>query len=173
MAEDARRDDMINAIMAQPGSVMWVVACRVRFEPDDPAIAIPVELGRTLQADTIAELAQMMGVPAANLQAAFDQYNAGFDGVPDPFGLRTYGSRMGTPPFYAATRSPTVHYTMGGILIDTQTRVLDMNNRPIPGFYAAGEVTGGIHGANRLGGNALADNIVFGRIAGQSAAARR
>jgi len=76
-------------------------------------------------------------------------------------------------PFYAARRIPTVHHTMGGLLIDEYTRVLDGNNNPIPGFYAAGEVTGGIHGTNRLGGNALTDAVVFGRVAGQSAASRR
>jgi fumarate reductase flavoprotein subunit len=59
---------------------------------------------------------------------------------------------------------------MGGLFIDTQARVQGENNQPIPGFYAAGEVTGGVHGANRLGGNALADASVFGKIAGQSAA---
>ena len=65
---------------------------------------------------------------------------------------------------------PTVHHTMGGVVIDTDCHVLTEAGAAIPGLYAAGEVTGGIHGANRLGGNALADTVVFGRIAGQSAA---
>ena len=173
VAEDARRDDTINAIMAQPGGIMWVIADRARYEPDDPLISVQVEIGKALKANTLEELAQMMGVPATNLRAAIDQYNAGFDGVPDPFGLSTFGARMGVGPFFAAQRTPTVHHTMGGLLIDTNARVLDRNNRPIPGFYAAGEVTGGIHGANRLGGNALTDTNVFGRIAGASAAAGR
>ena len=72
-------------------------------------------------------------------------------------------------PYYACPRSPAVHHTMGGVRIDTLCRVYNENGEIIPGLYAAGEVTGGIHGANRLGGNALTDTVVFGRIAGQSA----
>jgi flavocytochrome c len=170
VAEDARRDDMIKAIYKQPGSVMWVVADRARYEPTDPLISVQVEIGKAIKADTLDELAQKMEVPAASLKASIDQYNAGFDGVTDPYGLRTYGKKMGTGPFYAARRLPTVHHTMGGLLIDSSARVIGANDRPIPGFYAAGEVTGGVHGANRLGGNALADCSVFGKIAGASAA---
>ena len=59
---------------------------------------------------------------------------------------------------------------MGGLVIDTNTEVLDTDNNVIPGLFAAGEVTGGVHGANRLGGNAVADFVVFGRIAGTQAA---
>ena len=64
----------------------------------------------------------------------------------------------------------SVHHTMGGLVIDTNTEVLDTDNNVIPGLFAAGEVTGGVHGANRLGGNAVADFVVFGRIAGTQAA---
>ena len=64
---------------------------------------------------------------------------------------------------------PGVHYTMGGVAIDTRTRVLDRNNNPTPGLFAAGEVTGGVHGANRLGGNSISETITFGRIAGREA----
>jgi flavocytochrome c len=173
VAEDARRDDMIKAIYKQPGSIMWVVADRARYEPADPLISVQVEIGKALKADTLDELAQKMEIPAANLKAAIDQYNAGFDGAADPFGLRTYGKKMGVGPFYAAQRLPTVHHTMGGLLIDSSARVIGTSGQPIPGFYAAGEVTGGVHGANRLGGNALADCSVFGKIAGQSAAGGR
>jgi len=172
VAEDARRDIMINAI-SDAGGIMWVVAGRERYEPDDPLIVIQVEMGNALMAYTLEELAVLMEVPPANLRAAVDQYNAIFDGVPCPFGLQNFVDRMLRGPFYAARRIPTVHHTMGGLLIDEYTRVLDGNNNPIPGFYAAGEVTGGIHGTNRLGGNALTDAVVFGRVAGQSAASRR
>ena len=74
-------------------------------------------------------------------------------------------------PFYASLRTPTVHYTMGGIQIDTDAHVLNAEGNTIPGLYAAGEVTSGIHGNNRLGGNAYPDIITFGRIAGTNAAA--
>lgn len=74
------------------------------------------------------------------------------------------------PPYYAVRFWPKVHYTMGGLKIDTRARVLDKDDYPIPGLYAAGEVTGGIHGACRLGGCAMTDCLVFGRIAGREAA---
>ena len=73
-------------------------------------------------------------------------------------------------PYYAIKVQPGVHHTMGGLVIDTNTEVLDTDNNVIAGLYAAGEVTGGVHGANRLGGNAVADFVVFGRIAGAQAA---
>ena len=63
-----------------------------------------------------------------------------------------------------------VHHTMGGLMINTDTEVLKADGTAIAGLYAAGEVTGGVHGANRLGGNAVADFVVFGRIAGEEAA---
>ena len=66
------------------------------------------------------------------------------------------------------TLAPATHHTMGGLVVDEQRRVLDANGKPIPGLYAAGEVTGGIHGGNRLGGNALTEILVSGRIAATS-----
>ena len=66
-----------------------------------------------------------------------------------------------------------MHFTCGGLAIDTHARVLDRSGNPIPGLFAAGETTGGIHGKDRLGGNSLIDCFVFGRIAGEEAAAGR
>merc|ERR1719330_1623249 len=74
---------------------------------------------------------------------------------------------LDTETFYAGTVSPVLHYCMGGITIDTQGNVLDKNNLPIPGLHAAGEVSGGVHGNNRLGGNSLLECTVFGTIVGQ------
>ena len=76
------------------------------------------------------------------------------------------------PLYFACLRAPAVHHTMGGVEIDTETHVYNTSGEIIPGLYAAGEVTGGIHGGNRLGGNAITDAITFGRIAGQNAAAK-
>ena len=73
-------------------------------------------------------------------------------------------------PYYAIEVEPVIHHTMGGIKINSRAEVVDRTGKPVPGLYAAGEVTGGIHGGNRLGGNAVADIIVFGQIAGMSAA---
>ena len=115
-------------------------------------------------------MAELIDVPAENLQASIEQYNRIVDGEVDPLGLSTYGVKLGNAPYYAAKRIPTVHHTMGGLKIDTSCHVLDEADQVIPGFYAAGEVTGDIHGGNRLGGNAITDVNVFGRIAGASAA---
>ena len=74
------------------------------------------------------------------------------------------------PPFYAVRVWPKVHYCMGGAAINEKAEVMDVMGKTIPGLFAAGEVTGGIHGASRLGGCAIADGLCFGRIAGESAA---
>ncbi|MPN56428.1 Fumarate reductase flavoprotein subunit [bioreactor metagenome] len=78
--------------------------------------------------------------------------------------------KIETAPFYACPAKPAVHHTMGGLQINTNAQVLSTSGNPIPGLYAAGEVTGGIHAGNRLGGNAIADIFVFGRTAGENAA---
>ena len=79
--------------------------------------------------------------------------------------------KIETAPFYAVEVAPAVHHTMGGLAINTDAQVLNENANAVPGLFAAGEVTGGVHGANRLGGNAMADIAVFGKIAGTNAAA--
>ncbi|MBQ3872899.1 MAG: FAD-binding protein, partial [Bacteroidales bacterium] len=73
-------------------------------------------------------------------------------------------------PFYAIRIKPAIHHTMGGLRVDADMHVLRADDSPVPGLYAAGEVTGGLHGANRLGGNGVADIVVNGKIAGQKAA---
>ena len=78
---------------------------------------------------------------------------------------------LATGPFYAIKVTAGVYHTMGGVTINSATEVLKADGTAIPGLFAAGEVTGGVHGANRLGGTAVADFVVFGRIAGDSAAA--
>jgi hypothetical protein len=78
-----------------------------------------------------------------------------------------------TAPFYAARLWPKIHHCMGGLVADTKSQVISFDLKPIKGLYAAGEVTGGVHGAVRLGGCAMADCVVFGRIAGKSAGAEK
>lgn len=73
-------------------------------------------------------------------------------------------------PMYAVQITPAIHHTMGGVRINKNAEVIGVTAKPIPGLYAAGEVTGGVHGGNRIGGNAVADIITFGRIAGANAA---
>ena len=113
-------------------------------------------------------------VTGDNLKATIEKHNGYIDNGEDLDFHKVMASTMvkiEEGPYYALPQFPSVHHTMGGLVIDTMTRVLDIYGQPIEGLYAAGEVTGGVHGANRLGGNAVADIVVFGRIAAQNAAA--
>lgn len=129
-----------------------------------------VETKSIYRADTLEDLALQLGMEKNALVDEINKYNSCIEQEIDPdFGKTNFGKKIETAPFYATPRSPSVHHTMGGLTIDTSARVLDKNNEVIPGFYAAGEVTGGIHAGNRLGGNAITDIMVFGKIAGESA----
>jgi succinate dehydrogenase/fumarate reductase flavoprotein subunit len=79
------------------------------------------------------------------------------------------GAQFATQPYYAAIVTPVIHYCMGGLSITADGEVLGARG-PIPGLYAAGEIAGGVHGNNRLGGNSLLDCVVYGRVAGRHAA---
>ena len=178
--ENAPRDDMARAVLEQPNSMMWMVVDS-RVFPDrqntrthfGDTIEELIASGRAYEAATIEELAAIMNVPAENLRRAVDEFNAGVEAGVDRFGRRAWRDRVDQAPFFASPRVPTVHHTMGGVQIDTETRVINTQGQIIPGLFAAGEVASGIHGANRLGGNALSDIHVFGRIAGASAAGSR
>lgn len=121
--------------------------------------------------ETPSQLAETLGLSAAALTRAIAEYNRLiFSGADDPYqrgGLRV---ELSTPPYYGIKVLPGVHYCMGGIAIDEEARALNAEGNPIRGLFAAGEATGGIHGENRLGGNSLADAVIFGRIAGRNAA---
>lgn len=175
--EGARRDVMTKALFEQEDSFMWVILDSHSYPTGDvrnhfnESIDELVAEGRAYKADTIEELAEKIGVNPENLVNAVNKFNSHVEtGETDEFGRTLYQYKIDKAPFYAGARVPTVHHTMGGIQINTNTEVLDVNGNVIPGLYAAGEVTGGIHGTNRLGGNALADINVFGRIAGENAA---
>ena len=122
---------------------------------------------------SLQELADAYGVDFTALEETVRQYNRTLKekGI-DAFGKSFSESAipLATPPFYAIRLWPKVHYTPGGVGIDSHARVVDTSGRVIEGLFAAGEVCGGIHGADRLGGCALTECIVFGRIAGRSAA---
>ncbi|MDO5530985.1 flavocytochrome c [Sutterella sp.] len=118
---------------------------------------------------TLDEIAGKMGVPAADLKASMDAWKAGKAAGKDAFGRADMPRDLDKGPFYAIAITPAVHHTMGGIKIDPLTQVYNVEGKVIPGFFAAGEITGGVHGGNRLGGNAQADIVTFGRIAGQQA----
>ncbi len=128
-----------------------------------------------MQGNTIAELASLTDIPAEILIESIARYNTQQKaGVDDDFGRSAteMTTTLETAPFYAVRVTPAIHHTMGGLSVDTETRVLKVDSTPIPGLYAAGEVTGGLHGANRLGGNGVADIVVNGRLAGKAAAQR-
>ena len=108
---------------------------------------------------------------AAKLKATVDAFNASVDSGRDAFGRTLYSTKLTKGPWVATPRQACVHHTMGGIKINTMANVLNTNGEAVPGLFAAGEVTGGVHGANRLGGNAVADIEVFGKIAADSALA--
>jgi len=179
MAEDGRRDTMTNALLAQPDSMSYVISSANNdVEINESGITIwgdnvdkLVEDGVVFRADTIEELANQIGVDPQVLKETHDTFNSYVKaGKDNDFGRTLFGKPVDKAPFYASPRVPTVHHTMGGIEIDLETHVLDANGERIPGLLAAGEVTGGIHGANRLGGNALVDIHVFGKTAGEIAA---
>ncbi|MEG0359659.1 MAG: flavocytochrome c [Anaerorhabdus sp.] len=178
--EGARRDVMTNALFEQPNSHMWVILDSHDYPTGDEvnnfneSINQLVADGRAFKGDTLEELAEQIGVDPANLVSAVEGFNSHVtDKSADEFGRTLYKDPINQGPFYAGARVPTVHHTMGGVKINTDAQVINTNGEIIPGLYAAGEVTGGIHGANRLGGNALTDTVVFGRIAGASAAASK
>ncbi|MDR1178150.1 MAG: flavocytochrome c [Spirochaetaceae bacterium] len=177
--EGARRDVMTLALFEQQDAYMWVICDRHSYPTPqtknnfNETIEELVQQGRAFSADTIEELAAKINVPAANLRAAVAEFNAGVDAGRDRWGRTLWRIKIDTPPYYAGPRIPTVHHTMGGIQINTRAQVINTRGQVIPGLYACGETTGGIHGSNRLGGNALADIHVFGRIAGTNAAAER
>ncbi|AKL95934.1 fumarate reductase flavoprotein subunit [Clostridium aceticum] len=178
--EGARRDVMTKALMEQQDAYMWVIVDKHSYPTGDKknnfneSIDELIAQGRAFKGDTLEELAEKIGVDPANLVNAVNEFNKIVEkGGPDAFGRTLFADKLDTAPFYAGARVPTVHHTMGGVEINESAQVLGTNGNVIPGLYAAGEVTGGIHGTNRLGGNALADIAVFGRIAGESAAAKK
>ncbi len=126
------------------------------------------EMGFVLQADSIEALAEEMGVPADQLKTTMDTWNSAVKNKKDAEFERTTGmdNDLSHAPYYSIKIAPGIHYTMGGVKINTNTEVLDKNGSPIPGLFAAGEVAGGLHGQNRIGGNSVAEIIIFGRQAG-------
>ncbi len=175
--EDARRDEFVAAIKKQPGGVVYdindssIVKPLNSFNEDVETL---VSIGRIYKAESLADLAKQLGMPADKLEATVAEFNKMVEAKKDPkFGRKLFDRPIVKPPFYATPRAPSIHHTMGGLQISTNAQVLDKNGKPIPGLYAAGEVTGGIHGSNRLGGNATADVLTFGRIAAKSAVAHK
>ncbi len=175
--EDNTRYAISMAELDQTDGQMWLIVDSSEIADDDTRDALIESLladGHSYVADTLEELAAEIGVDADALVASVEKYNEGMLSGVDEFGKSASAdSVIEQGPFYASLRTPTVHYTMGGIEINADAQVLDADGNAIPGLYAAGEVASGIHGNNRLGGNAYPDIMTFGRIAGQNAAAAK
>ena len=126
--------------------------------------------------ETIEDLSGYYGIPLGPLKKTIKDFNKGItEGVDRAFGkpVLKNAAPFRDPPYYAIRLWPKVHHVSGGVGIDVNARVIDLDRKPIPGLFAAGEVTGGIHGANRLGSCAITECLVFGRIAGRRAARSR
>jgi fumarate reductase flavoprotein subunit len=164
------RDVAAAAILEQPGDHAWLVfdqAVRESLEQ----IEGYVELGAVNKAASVPALADAIGVDGAVLDATVRRYNELVSGGSDAdFSRQDLPVTISEPAFYAIEVTPAVHHTMGGLKINSATEVLNAKGDVMAGLYAAGEVTGGVHGANRLGGNAVSEIVTFGRRAGTKAA---
>ncbi len=164
------RDVVSAAVLAQEGKVAYLVF-DTSVRKSLAAIEGYIKAGFVLQGDTLEALAPLIGAKPAELAASVARYNGFVAAKSDADYRRADMPRaLSDGPYFAIEITPAIHHTMGGVRIDANTRVLAESGAVIPGFFAAGEVTGGVHGGNRLGGNALADIVTFGRIAGQNAA---
>lgn len=170
-SEMATRDVMSKAILNQTGKTAYLVF-DMGVRKSLKAIEGYVKQGLLTEGETPEALAQKLGIPAESFASTIASYNQiQASGNDAEFGRKA--SEMPRPltegPYYAVEVGPAIHHTMGGIKITPNAEVLDTNGNVIPGLYAAGEVTGGVHGGNRLGGNAVADICVYGKIAADSA----
>ena len=168
--EVSTRDKVSAAIIEQTDKSAWLIVDQTMVDKS-AVIAGYIKSGYTVTGATYEELAKAMGVDEATFTSTMNTWNQAVEAKSDAeFGRTSFANPLTTAPYYAIKITPAVHHTMGGIVINPKAEVLNEKGEAIPGLFAAGEVTGGVHGANRLGGNAVADFVVFGRISGQSAA---
>ena len=169
--EVGTRDVVSAAEIAQPGSFSWLIVDE-EMKEKSAVIQGYIKKGFTFTGETVEKLAAAIEVDPAALAETMKNWNSYVEKKEDPdFGRTSFVKKLDKAPFYAIKVTAGVHHTMGGLKINEKTEVLNTEGNVIPGLFAAGEVTGGVHGANRLGGNAVADFTVFGHIAGESAAA--
>ena len=165
------RDKVSAAIIALPEKSAWVIFDE-QVRKNNKAADEYIARGFVVSAPSPQELATRLNMNFHTLLATLERYNLFVDKQDDEdFGRKTaLRHPLNQGPFYAIRIAPGVHHTMGGVTINPDTAVLDAQKQAISGAWAAGEVVGGIHGANRIGGNAVADIIVFGTLAGHNAA---
>ena len=172
-----RRDVISNAIKAQTNAYAYLfwdekgVEETKLFDNHPGEVKMGYDTGTLFKGDTIEEVAEAAGVDPAELAKTVAHWNEmAAAGKDDDFNYRSTMNTFETAPYYLGRCVPSVHHTMGGVHITTDAQVVRESGETIPNLFAAGEVTGGIHGTNRLGSDAIADVITFGRIAGGSAA---
>ncbi|MCQ2609985.1 MAG: FAD-binding protein, partial [Lachnospiraceae bacterium] len=167
--EVGTRDVVSAAEIAQTGSYSYLVVDKKMLDASS-VIQGYVKKGYTKEGNTYEELAKALAIPEDAFANTMKAWNQCVEKKEDAdFGRTSFASPLAEAPFYAVKVTAGIHHTMGGLKIDTNTHVLDKSGKAIEGLYAAGEVTGGVHGSNRLGGNAVCDIVVFGRIAGENA----
>ena len=166
------RDKVSEAILAQSEKSAFLIFDQSVRE-SLAAIENYSQQGLLTTAGSVSELAQALKLPESSFVETMDKYQE-YQTTGEDLDFGRNGDEMPRPltqaPFYAIEVEPVLHHTMGGIKINSKAEVVNKSGNPVPGLYAAGEVTGGVHGGNRLGGNAVADIIIFGQIAGTSAA---
>lgn len=173
-----RRDVISKAILAQTGGYtyqLWnqtIADIGKTIEVHQDEYDMLIKQGLLYKADTLEEAAKFFNVDIDTLKATVKKVNQ-YASTGDDLDFHHRGGLVSleTGPYYIQKAVPSVHHTMGGLVIDEKTHVINEEGSIIPGLYAAGEVTGVIHGTNRLGGNAIADVFTFGRIAGQQVVA--
>ena len=169
--EVGTRDAVSAAEIAQTGSHSYLIVDQAMVDASS-VIQGYIKKEFTTAGETYEELAEALGIDAEAFAKTMNDWNSYVEAKEDPeFGRTSFAAPLDNAPFYAINVTAGIHHTMGGLKIDPDAEVLDTEGNVISGLFAAGEVTGGVHGANRLGGNAVADFVVFGRIAGQNAAA--
>ena len=169
--EVGTRDVVSAAEIAQPGSFSWLIVDQKMVDASS-VIQGYINRGFMFSGETYEALAEALDIPADAFAKTMETWNGYVADKNDPdFGRTSFANPLDTAPFYAVKVTAGIHHTMGGLKIDPETHVIDEKGELIPGLFAAGAVTGGVHGGNRLGGNAVADFVVFGRIAGAQAAA--
>ena len=164
------RDVVSAAELEQPGSYAYIIFDQC-LRDGLKATEKFISTGITVQGDTIEDLAEKIDVDPKTLAETLNNWNKYVADKNDPDFGRTTGMEkdLSQAPYYAIKIAPGIHHTMGGVHINTSAEVIDTDDQVIPGLFAAGEVVGGVHGGNRIGGNAVADIVVFGKIASDSA----
>ena len=172
-----RRDVVSAAIIAEKDKFAFLIGSQDVYHSKIDQYTAD---GIVVKAETIKELAEQLGLDPVKLRQTVDTFNSYVEAGEDPEFQRGVYRELGegyllpgkieTPPFYGIKVTPGVHHCCGGLKINTEAQVVHAQGEAIGKLFAAGEVAGGVHGTNRMGGNAITECIVFGRIAGQNAA---